>query len=213
MHAVVLGDEAGAWERLGFAVGPRGDVVVGGVTLRCLGGGGGARGWVLGGDSGPGEVDGIPTEWAPTPSADAAAAPHPNGASSVDHVVVLTASVDRTVTALQAVDGDLRRRAEPPAVPVEMAFVRLGGVVVEVAGRAAAAAPTELAAPAAAESRARIWGLGFVVPDVDALAVRLGDAVGEPRDAVQPGRRIVTARPAAGLETAVAFLTPRRRRA
>lgn len=209
MHAVVLGDEAGAWERLGFAVDSRGRVVVGGVTLHCRGGGG-ARRWVLGGRSGPGEVDGIPTDWAPTPREAGRAASHPNGAVSVDHIVVLTDSVARTVTALQAVDGDLRRRAEPPAVPVEMAFVRLGGVVVEVAAGGASAAP---AGASDAGPGARIWGLGFVVPDVDELAARFRDAVGKARNAVQPGRRIVTARPAAGLDTAVAFLTPRRPRA
>lgn len=206
VHAVVLGDEAGAWERLGFAVDPRGNVVVGGVTLHCRGGGGGARRWILGGNSGPGEVDGIPTGWAPTPWEAGPAASHPNGTTSVDHVVVLTDSVARTVAALQAVDGDLRRHAEPPAVPVEMAFVRLGGVVVEVAAAGAAAAS------AGGAPGARIWGLGFVVPDVDALAARFRDALGEGRDAVQPGRRIVTARPGAGLDTAVAFLTPRRAR-
>jgi hypothetical protein len=45
-----------------------------------------------------------------------------------------------------------------------------------------------------------------VVDDVDGLDPEL---VGAPKGAVQPGRRIATVRPEAGLGTAVAFMTPR----
>jgi len=217
VHGLFLGDEPRRWERLGFALdaSPRAveagaspgavaaaspaGVTVGGLRLALLGTGGGVGGWVLGGDSGPSEVDGIPTRWGPTPW-DRAEPAHPNGAQSVDHVVVFTDDVDRTVEALQAVDGDLRRRAAPPQVPVAMAFVRLGGIIVEVA-QAPDGGPT------------RIWGLVVTVSDLDALAARLGDDLGEPRPAVQPGRRIATVRPSAGLETALAFMTPRPPRA
>jgi hypothetical protein len=44
-----------------------------------------------------------------------------------------------------------------------------------------------------------------VVPD---LAV-LGPQVGEPHDAVQPGRRIASVRRDAGLRAPLAFMTPR----
>lgn len=191
-----MGDDVQAWETLGFAAGAADTVVVGGVALRCTGEGGGVLGWVLGGETGPEEVDGIPTTWAPTPRRDAVE--HPNGARSIDHVVVFTDSADRTAAALEAVDGDVRRRAAPPQVPAPMAFVRLGGVIVEVAE---AGAPT------------RIWGLVAVVDDLDALVAGSGGRVGEPRAAVQPGRRIATARPQPGLETALAFMTPRPARA
>ncbi len=74
-----------------------------------------------------------------------------------------------------------------------MAFVRLGPSLVEVVQ---------------CEAPTRIWGLVAVVEDFSELPA---DLIGEPRDAVQPGRRIVTVRPEAGLETAVAFMTPRPR--
>jgi hypothetical protein len=55
---------------------------------------------------------------------------------------------------------------------------------------------------------ARFWGLAFQVRDLDATCQHLGDKVGEPRDAVQPGRRIATLRREAGLGPAVAFMSP-----
>jgi sensor domain CHASE-containing protein len=55
---------------------------------------------------------------------------------------------------------------------------------------------------------ARFWGLVVTVADLDALAERLGPALGNVRPAVQPGRRIATARRAAGLGTRVAFMSP-----
>lgn len=191
VQALVLGDDPAAWEQLGFTV--RGDAVaLGGVLVRCQGGGGGIRSWVLTGEDGPPEIDGLPTAWAPPRPVPPVR--HPNGAAALDHVVVFSGSRDRTAAALAAAGGDVRRRADPPAVPARMCFVRVGGVIVEVAE---AGPPT------------RFWGLVAVVPDVDALARELGDAVGRPRDAVQPGRRIATVRPRDGLQTALAFITPR----
>jgi hypothetical protein len=55
---------------------------------------------------------------------------------------------------------------------------------------------------------ARLWGISFLVPDLDATAAALGDLLGTPRDAVQPGRRIATLRREANLGPAVAFMTP-----
>jgi hypothetical protein len=72
-----------------------------------------------------------------------------------------------------------------------MAFLRLGECILEVFEGTGAAAG--------------LWGVVVVVPDLDAL----GPLVGEPRDAVQPGRRIATVRREAGLQTALAFMTPR----
>ena len=55
---------------------------------------------------------------------------------------------------------------------------------------------------------ARLWGLAFGVEDLDRTAQALGDLLGRPRDAVQPGRRIATLRPEAGLGPAIAFMGP-----
>lgn len=193
LTGLITGDDPAAWRRLGFAVGGDGVCRLGDVAVRLDGGGGGLRSWLLRGDSGPAEIDGLQTRWSPDPPGEPAA--HPNGATTIDHVVVFTDSRDRTVDALTAAGGDERRRAGPPAVPVEMAFVRLGTTIVEVA--------------TAPDGPTRFWGLVAIVPDVDALAAELGDLLGAPRDAVQRGRRIVTARAAPGLEVALAFMTPR----
>lgn len=166
-------DDPAVWAALGFAVSD-GVVRVGPVAVRCDGG----SGWTLRG-SGPDAVDGIPTRWEPAEDGVV-------GERGLDHVVVLTDSLDRTVDALVAVGGDERRRAAP------MSFVRLGPVIVEVVERG--------------DGPAWIWGLVAVVDDLESLPA---DLVGEPKDAVQPGRRIVTVRPQAGLETALAFMTPR----
>ncbi|MEA2124324.1 MAG: hypothetical protein QOI80_1106 [Solirubrobacteraceae bacterium] len=179
---LVCGDRPEAWAALGFAV-VDGAVQVGDVTVRLDGGGGGLRGWVLTGD-GPDALDGVPTTWT-------TAGPRPPGAFGLDHVVLFTGDRDRTVAALVAAGGDERRRAGPPAVPVAMSFVRLGPVIVEVAQN---------------EDPARLWGLVAVTADLGALPA---DRFGAPRAAVQPGRQIVTARPQPGMDTAIAFMTPR----
>jgi hypothetical protein len=55
---------------------------------------------------------------------------------------------------------------------------------------------------------ARLWGISFLVEDLATPAAALGENLGEPRDAVQPGRRIATIASAAGLGPAIAFMTP-----
>jgi hypothetical protein len=184
------GDEPAAWSRLGFAITDGELVRLGPVAVRLTGAGGGLRGWTLDGDGGPAKLDGIATSWS-AGAGDAAAVVHPNGAAELDHVVVMTGSRDRTAAALTDAGGDERRRVGPPAVPVPMAFVRLGETIVEVA---------EAGGPA------RLWGIVAVVPDLHELD---GTLVGDPRDAVQPGRRIATVRHAAGLGTELAFMSPR----
>jgi hypothetical protein len=191
---LLSGDHPAAWTRLGFAV-QDGDLVrLGAVGVRLTGEGGGLGGWLLEG-SGPGSVDGIPTTWTSAAPSGPAAVAHPNGALALDHVVLFTDDRDRTCGALAAAGGDERRRAGPPEVPVAMAFVRAGEAIVEVAQ---------------AGGSPRLWGLVAVVEDLDALACDLGpELLGEARPAVQPGRRIATVRPGAGLGTALAFMTPR----
>ena len=195
LHELIAGDEPDAWTRLGFAVEDGEIVRVGGVRVRLDGEGGGLREWVLRGDGGPEVVGGIPTRWT-SEASDAEPAPlHPNGTLALDHVVLFCDSRDAVVAELVDAGGDLRRRAEPPTVPVAMAFVRFGEAIVEVAEPGGAP---------------RLWGLVAVVEDLDELARELGDEVlGEPRDAVQPGRRIVTVRRELGLGVALAFMTPR----
>lgn len=119
---------------------------------------------------------------------------HPLGATAVDHVVVVTGDVDRTIAALGATP---RRRDERDG--------RVYGFVV------AETALLEVVGPAARTDRpATLWGLALTVADLDAAVTLLGDACGAPRAAVQPGRRIATVRhEALGLGVPTVLLSPR----
>jgi hypothetical protein len=198
-----VADEPAAWSALGFAVGPEGMIDLGGVRIRPCGAGAG-RGIVAAGfagaNSGAG-FDGLPAR-APLarPSAAAPVAAHPNGAVAIDHLVVTTPALGRTVAALAAAGLDLRGTRDVPGErPLRQAFLLAGPCLVEVVGP-----PGEHAS-----GHAEFWGLTVVVGDLDALATRLGARLGRPRDAVQPGRRIATVRRGAGLSEPLAFMTPR----
>lgn len=190
-----------AWRDAGFAV--AGDECqVGGVVVRLAGAaaGRGIVGWEVSGLMST-ELDGLPTgvaSGAPAPSAPDA---HPNGAVGLDHVVVSTPDLDRTLAALEAAGLELRRvrEAGTPEAPLRQGFFRVGEAILEVVGPSS----EDPAGPA------RFWGLMVVVEDLDACAALLGDRLGSPRDAVQPGRRIATVRREAGLGTRVALMTPR----
>jgi len=221
IHELTIADEPGTWAALGFAV--DGDVCrVGSVPIRLAGrdAGRGIVGWTLG-EIASDELDGLPTRRGddPAPSADApapraddpappvdAAAPHPNGITAFDHVVAITPALDRTIAALQDAGLDLRRiREEPtPAGAPRQAFFRLGDVILEVVQ-----APDDaLERSGGADGPAFFWGLAFKVADLDATVAAIGEErCSQPRDAVQPGRRIATLRRSAGLAVPVALMT------
>ena len=114
----------------------------------------------------------------------------------IDHVVVFTDSLERTTTAVAEATGHGVRRVRETA-DARQGFHRVGpgGVIIEVVERADV---TSVA----------LWGLVLTVPDLDSLVAAADGAIGVPRDAVQPGRRIATVRGAAGLGVAVAFMSP-----
>ena len=136
-----------------------------------------------------------------------AAPPHPNGAVRVDHVVLLSPDLDRTVAELESQGFDLRRRreGETPGGSTRQAFFRAGEPILEVVQ-----APEGTSVARDPDGPGRLWGLAFLVEDMDHTARKLGDLLGRPRDAVQPGRQIATLRPEAGLGPAIAFMTPGR---
>jgi hypothetical protein len=208
---LTVADAPQAWAALGFAV--EGDAcVLDRVRVRLAGPeagetGTGPRtglvGWSLRGAASA-ELDGLPTTLSGR-EPPAAAPAHPNGLTAVDHLVAMTADLERTVAALEAAGLDLRRiREEPtPAGAPRQAFFRLGAVILEVVQE-----PPEAIERAGGDHPAFFWGIALAAPDLDATVARLGDAVGEPRPAVQPGRRIATLRRAAGLAAPVALITP-----
>jgi hypothetical protein len=183
-----IADEPADWSAVGFDV-EDGACAVSRMRLRLVGKGPkrGILGWTLGDDV----------------SGDAAA-PHPNGAVRVDHVVMLSPELDRTVAELESQGFDLRRRreGETPGGSTRQAFFRAGEPILEVVQ-----APEGTSVARVPGGPARLWGLAFLVEDMDQTARELGDLLGRPRDAVQPGRRIATLRSEAGLGPAIAFMS------
>lgn len=205
LDELTLADDPAAWRDCGFEVG--GDFcLVGETRIRFLPQAGeqGLVGWTLSGASAS-DLDGLPTALSiGTPRREEAPV-HPNGVSSLDHVVAVSSDLDRTAAALAAAGLDLRRvREEPtPAGAPRQAFFRLGGVILEVVQE-----PPEATERAGGDRPAFFWGLAFTAPDIEATAAFLGDRVGEVRPAVQPGRWIATLRRDAGLSLPVALITP-----
>jgi catechol 2,3-dioxygenase-like lactoylglutathione lyase family enzyme len=191
-----------AWRQCGFEVVGE-ECVVGEVRIRFAAEGRGLAGWSLRG-IGSTDLDGLPTEASDRPP-PAEAPAHPNGVTSLDHVVAISSDLDRTVGKLVAAGLDLRRvREEPtPAGGPRQAFFRLGGVILEVVQE-----PPEATARAGGDRPAFFWGLALSAPDLKQTVAHLGERVSEIRPAVQPGRRIATLRRGAGLSIPVALITP-----
>jgi catechol 2,3-dioxygenase-like lactoylglutathione lyase family enzyme len=190
LEELEIADEPADWRALGFEV--DGDACqVSSVRLRLVGKGPrrGIVGWTLG--------DG---------SARARAAPaHPNGVARIDHVVLMSPDLDRTVAELRSEGFELRRlrEGETPGGSTRQAFFRLGEPILEVVQ-----APEGTSVARKPGGPARLWGLAFLVNDIEATGAALGELLGTPRAAVQPGRKIATLKAEAGLGPAVAFMTP-----
>lgn len=198
---LVVGDEAAAWAAAGFTV--DGDhATIGSVTIRFAPERGpGVSSWGLAGvDPSLATIEGIPTMVAADPE-PSAAVDHPNGADAVDHVVVATPDIDRSISALEAAGLEARRIREVGSAdaPRLQVFFWLGEPILELVG------PRE----PAGDGPARVWGITCTVADLDATAELLGDRVGRVKDAVQPGRRITTLRGRdLGVSVPIAFMSP-----
>jgi hypothetical protein len=191
--------DAAAWRAAGLVVAAGGLVPFLFASLRITpegSDGPGIHGWALSGiDPATTSIDGLATQVAePLPPT---IADHPLGAIGLDHVVVLTNSLERTCGAIaDATGAPLKRIRE--AGPMRQGFHRVGGLVVEVVERAEHD-----------EAHASFWGLVLDVRDLDAAVDLLGpDRVSAAKDAVQPGRRIATLRAEAGLGLPVALMSP-----
>lgn len=162
----------------------------------------GIVGWSIRG-LGDGELDGLPTS--SSKRSPARGAEHPNGALSIDHVVVFSPQLERTTAALRGAGLDFRRLREGPTPggSRRQAFFRMGEVVLEVVE-----APAGSRLSDQPDGPARLWGIAFLVRDIERPAAVLGERLGAARDAVQPGRLIAPLRDAAGLGPAIAFITP-----
>lgn len=202
LASLTVADPPEVWRALGFRVGEDGACRIGGVRLVAAGpqAGSGITGWGLRSATPlPDSIDGIATQTIPAGAPVPADGGHPNGAASLDHVVVHTPDLPRTVAALEGAGLEVRRVREV-SPELHQAFLWAGDVLVEVAG------PPE----PAEDGPASLWGLVVVAPDLAPFAALPGDRFGEIRPAVQPGREILPATRAAGTSTRLAVMTPHR---
>jgi hypothetical protein len=201
---LTLADDPAHWRALGFAVSDH-TCQIGAVRVRFSDQQArrGILSWSLRGVQST-ELDGLPTTISeqPPPVREVA---HPNGTLSIDHVVAFSPAFERSVKALQAAGLDLRRvRDEPtPAGAPRQAFFRLGAEILELVQEPEEAV-SQLGGP---DHPARFWGLAVLVQDIDRSAELLAPHVSEPREAVQPGRRIATVKRSAGLTVPLALMS------
>ena len=184
-----VADPADTWVKAGFSVDSDAICRVGGVRIRLAGRdrGTGIVGWSLRGlpaDGSLHDVDGIPM----TRSNAVAVMPagHANGVLAIDHVVLLSPDLRRTVESLTAIGVEPRRErdAQLGGRSMRQIFFRAGEVIIEVVG----------SPKTASEGPSTLWGITYVVADIDVTAAYFGDRTAPVKDAVQPGRRITTLR-------------------
>jgi hypothetical protein len=202
-----IGDDPRSWQAIGLDVDAGHTCHVGHVRLRFHPDDErrGIVAWTLAGtpDESVTEVDGLETRHGEPPALPGLAASHLLGVTNIDHLVVMTPDVDRTVAAVQQRLGlPLRRTRDGEAYGQKMrqAFFRMGEVVLEVVG------PPE-AKPSG--GRATFFGLALTVASLpEAIDFVGSDRVSEPKPAVQTDRSICTVRSAAGLAVPLALMSP-----
>jgi hypothetical protein len=197
LKELVVGDDPGVWKEIGFTV--EGD--------RCRVGhvdivfdpsvGKGIRKWTLVGD-GDGDLDGVPTTW--SDHGIEATGAHPNGIFEIDHVVLTTPDVQRTVGVLEGVGIMAKRQRETGTygAPMLQTFFRVGQPILELIG------PKE----PMGDTPARFFGLAFTSEDLELTGKVIGDALHPSKDAVQSGRRIATLDKSAGSTIGIAIMSP-----
>ncbi|HYD10763.1 MAG TPA: VOC family protein [Acidimicrobiales bacterium] len=200
LRELAVSDDPETWRTAGFTVDDDGVCTIGTVRLRIAPTEHrkGVHAWAFGGDVG-GDVDGVPTAVV-DPGDVPEPVEHPNGATLIDHVVMATPDLDRTIAALEGAGLAVRRTRDTDTygAPMRQVFFRAGEVIIELIG------PQEKQG----DGRSGFFGIAVNVRDLDGLKEQLGDLIGTPKDAVQPGRRITTLHmKEQGLTTAIAFMS------
>ena len=201
---ITVADPPEAWAAAGFTVDDDGVCRIGEVRVRLVGRDHGKRivGWSLRGapdgelDDG---LDGLPTTASDAPPPPPAV--HANGATHIDHVVLLSPDLARTTAAIEGLGISLggERDSDTYGAPMRQHFFRLGEVILELIG----------SPDTPGEGDPGFFGLAHTVGDLDAAAALLGEHLGDAKDAVQPGRRIATLRHRElGMSVATALMSP-----
>lgn len=214
---IEVGDLPDVWRSLGFSISDEGAVDIDGVVVRTGGSGPGITGWTLRGlEVGTLAIDGLAVRPAPPQAAadadtaspdegasSASTPAHPNGVTGIDHVVLATPDLPRTIEALTVAGLSLRRvrdvGRDRSGTVRQQAFFWLGRVILEVVG------PAE----PVGDGPPTLWGLALT-GDLDVARAHLGDRLRTPKPAVQPGRMIATIDPDAGSTVPIVVMSPHR---
>ncbi len=201
IDAITVADEPDAWQRAGFTVDGT-TCCTGHVRIELVGRERGKRivGWSLRGAA-TDDLDGLPTTLSTREPCEPGS--HANGVELIDHVVVLTPDLDRTIAAFESAGIEARRTRDIDSsqygFEARQVFFRLGEVILELIG---GKEPT-------GDGPAAFFGLAYTVADIDATQRLLGEHLPNVKDAVQPGRRIATLRhKELDMSVATAFMSP-----
>jgi hypothetical protein len=186
LDALFVGDLPSSWTALGFIV-DGGTAHASGVRFVLGAEGSGIRDWSF-------RLDGATEPRPPMPA-------HPNGVIALDHLVLTTPNLDRTIDEFESQGHELRRIRETGTDerPMRQAFFKAGAVVLELVG------PRTFSGT---DGPMGFWGLAWKVADLDATAAFYGSRLRPSKPAVQPGRGIATLDRAAGSSVAMAFMSP-----
>ncbi len=203
---LTVADDPQTWAALGFTL-DGATARLGSTAITLTGADPGAKGvtgWNLADDSPlPASIEGLRTTATPGLTPAPPAPVHPNGISAIDHLVVMTPNLSRTVAAFEDLGWECRRTRAAAAYGqqnMRQAFFWFGDVIVEVVG-------PETPDPAKADRPASFFGLALTATDLDATAAFFGDLMKPPIDAVQTGRRISTISSRAGSSVAIAVMS------
>lgn len=200
---LVVADTPEAWAAAGFAVDPDGTCRIGSVRLRLSGPAAGERiaSWSLR-DADladvivDGRFDGVPTTASDQPPAEPGQ--HANGVRNIDHLVMSTPDLPRTVALLRRIGLEPRRTRDIGNNRYQV-FYRMAEVILELVG------PD----PATGDGPSGFFGLAYTVADLEVTQAYYGERLPFLKPAVQPGRLIGTLRHKEfGMTVPTAFLTP-----
>ncbi|HQZ36203.1 MAG TPA: hypothetical protein PK020_17380 [Ilumatobacteraceae bacterium] len=196
---LVIASTVEPWQTIGLQV-TDGVARIGGIALRFVpvaaDGREGVISWgLVGSPTDASDIDGLAThhlDAAPDGGRD-----HALDIVGFDHLVVMTSSLERTCSAIEAATGEPLKRIRE-AGSIRQGFHRLGELIIEVVESPQVTAPT-----------ASFWGFVWNLTDLHETCDQLGpDVVSLPKAAVQPRRFIASVRASVGLGLPLALMTP-----
>mmetsp|Transcript_12064 Transcript_12064/g.14636 ORF Transcript_12064/g.14636 Transcript_12064/m.14636 type:complete len:230 (+) Transcript_12064:34-723(+) len=219
LRSLVCKDGPSAWKAAGFFVNSNNQIPLGAFNIQLQSetqsgktAAEGATSWLWSGiDATTSSISGVETSVLPEREADEVETEeivHPNGVTTVDHLVLRTSDVQRTKAAFEKIGVPLRRETDEIYPGLVQLFYRPADeVIIEVIGAKDASDESS-----SAEFVCTLWGVTFNVnDDLSTASSLLKGRVSKVRKAKQKGRSIMTLRnsdnhPKLGL--AVALMTP-----